>query len=144
MGDNRMRAPAGYRVQVVVDTYNVCETITVYLWIKKDWERHSKGKFAKPVGFISGQSYGGDFSCLTTHSMIEEKHRGKGLGAFLYDYLIDYALSNRMKIESSAVPSHAAEMVWKGSRLNQKYVIEERKRNRWRARYRVIRRKGSR
>lgn len=63
---------------------------------------------------------------LQTHSYLGEKHRGKGLGALMYAYAINYALERGYSIRCSYNRSDCARNVWAGKTIRQFFRIKSR------------------
>jgi hypothetical protein len=78
-------------------------------------------KTLEAAGHVKLENHGRYYE---THSNIMSKYRNKGLGIALYATAINYALSNKKKVESYEDPSPAAKRVWKSKRLNKMFDIE--------------------
>lgn len=54
-----------------------------------------------------------------THSNLDEKYHGKGLGALMYTYAINWALKRGLNVQSSGSSSDEAIRVWRGKTLKK-------------------------
>ena len=62
-----------------------------------------------------------------THSSLEPKYRGKGLGALTYAAAIDFALTHGYHVRCSYNRSDSAAKVWSGRTLRQFFRIKSRR-----------------
>jgi len=58
-----------------------------------------------------------------THSEIERKYRGQGLGTILYAKAFHYGLNHKLKIVSSLNPSKYAQRVWNSRFIRNQFMI---------------------
>jgi GNAT superfamily N-acetyltransferase len=63
---------------------------------------------------------------LQTHSSLKEEYRGKGLGALMYAYAINYALERGYSVRCSYNRSENAKNVWAGKTLRKFFRIKSR------------------
>lgn len=86
-----------------------------------------------PVGYINLTWI--DNNKYETHSSIhDDKHRGKGLGLFMYTTAMDWAAKRGLTVTSydREYQSPCAKRLWKSSRLREKYFVRKSpKDNRW-------------
>lgn len=64
--------------------------------------------------------------CYETHSNLESRFHGQGLGSLLYKRAIEFCHHNSFIISSSQNPSMFAQRVWKSNGLKQHFYIRNR------------------
>lgn len=119
-----IRCPAGFYFKIENDSAGY----QVLLFDKSN--RKCRGKKPEDIGYIFLERiYENQYQ---THSGLDDKYHGKGLGALLYAKAISFALKNNFKVMSYAYPSIEAENVWTYSRLlRNNFNIRRRKESRF-------------
>ena len=59
----------------------------------------------------------------TTHSFLQSKYHGIGMGMYLYALAADWAAINKVVLHSSQYPSELAKRMWKSQTLRQYYLV---------------------
>jgi GNAT superfamily N-acetyltransferase len=112
-----IRAPKGFNVRYHIYTYNK-EIESVYCELyditKSSWHDIGRVVLERGIGKV-----------FETHSDLEDKYRGKGLGTLLYSKAIAWALNNGFKVKSSGDSSDMAQRVWEGKGLRKHFNIRK-------------------
>lgn len=62
-----------------------------------------------------------------THSYLDDRYHGKGLGAIMYMRAIKWALEHKCSVRSSGASSDKARRVWEGKTIRKFFSIKKRK-----------------
>lgn len=110
----KIRAPKGFRFLIEKSR-----------WSSDVYVQLVSSKEIRSVGRITLSRLRKDY--YATHSSLNEKYHGKGLGTLMYARAIQYALEQGWKVRSSGHSSEKAQRVWRGKGLRQKFAIKTRK-----------------
>jgi GNAT superfamily N-acetyltransferase len=84
-----------------------------------------KGKPNKKIGYID--LYRDYPKSYTTHSFLDDRYHGKGLGVLMYARAIQWCLDNGFQVKSSGNSSLKARRVWKSKSLRELFNIKTHK-----------------
>jgi GNAT superfamily N-acetyltransferase len=109
-------APKGFHFRIFKEPVDkkYPRIVTVSLYVK--------GKINRKIGYIN--LYKGWDKTYTTHSYLEDKYHGKGLGVLLYAKSIQWCLDNGCRARSSGASSKKAQRVWKSKGLRKFFNIK--------------------
>lgn len=112
-----IRSPKGFRVRYHINTYNkqiesaYCE---LYDITKSSWHDIGRVVLERGIGKV-----------FETHSSLENKYHGRGLGTLLYSKAIAWTLNHGFKAQSSGDSSDMAKRVWEGKGLRKRFNIRK-------------------
>lgn len=122
--EKRVRAPRGFHFTIRVST-NACFPSSDYAIVSL---RDSKNP-AQEIGHVS--LYRQFYPKMRrdhweTHSQLDSRYWGQGLGGTMYAKAIQWCLDRGYKVRSSGASSDMAKRVWNGKKIRQYFSIRKR------------------
>lgn len=113
----RVRAPNGFQVRYRFETYKrKIHNVYVELYDMAGSQYYAVGN----VELVRHTS-----DSFATHSNLDPKYWGKGLGTLIYSKAIAWALNHGYRVRSSGGSSDMAKRVWNGKGIRQHFDIKK-------------------
>lgn len=110
----KIRTPNNFLFQIKSCSQN--KTVHIYLLDKKENKKVGRVSLHRQLNGI-----------YETHSHLQKKYRGLGLGTKLYSKAIQWCLENGYSIRSSGNSSDEARRVWQGKSIRKFFLIKKKK-----------------